>query len=260
MKGSQEERFEAALKQAVEHLQSQRQVSTEQRAASWERLASEAQRAMRRSQRPRLHWGAWAAAAAAMFVIVGFWLGRASVDSRGPAVTRAPAVNKLRPEPASKERSATAKSEPPTRIEETVPRKTVNTGRRLASGARLETSHDAVFSIERDEAVRGVISLDAGRVSLEVPKLEAGATLAVRTKGARVVVHGTRFSVARSAGNTEITVSEGVVEVISLQTRETSTFLSAGESMRLEDGTLRLARLENALERSLADLDYSTYA
>jgi hypothetical protein len=55
--------------------------------------------------------------------------------------------------------------------------------------------------------------LPSGRVFVEVPKLPPGRSLSVRTPDAEVRVHGTRFQVIRTGKETQVHVTEGVVEV-----------------------------------------------
>lgn len=90
---------------------------------------------------------------------------------------------------------------------------------RLRSGARLVAAGNAQYSISmRSEAERGeTVNLVSGRVELSVPALGA-EELAVVTHDTKVVVHGTKFSVALVAGEsgrlrTLVEVTEGLVAV-----------------------------------------------
>jgi hypothetical protein len=80
-------------------------------------------------------------------------------------------------------------------------------------------------------AVRDRLDLVEGRIEVRVPKLRAGDEVRVRTEDATVVVHGTKFSVERTAasggqpGATRVTVTEGVVAV---ETRSGERTLTAG--------------------------------
>lgn len=89
----------------------------------------------------------------------------------------------------------------------------------LASGATVEIGARTELRFEPAGAREELIRLDLGRIDLKVPPLREGASLAVRTPHAKVVVHGTRFSVDvhRVAGSpglvTTVEVMEGRVGV-----------------------------------------------
>ncbi|WP_437611204.1 FecR domain-containing protein [Sorangium sp. So ce834] len=93
----------------------------------------------------------------------------------------------------------------------------------LATGATVEVGPStrvrfAPVGTARDR-LGDVVTLDQGRIAVEVPPLPAGVTLSVRTLDAVVTVHGTRFSVERKPGaagepaETRVSVTEGRVAV-----------------------------------------------
>lgn len=67
------------------------------------------------------------------------------------------------------------------------------------------------------------IALNRGKVELEVPPLEKGSKLSVSTPNAVVVVHGTKFSVEYTGGDTCVKVTRGIVSVQRDASRERLT-------------------------------------
>jgi len=108
--------------------------------------------------------------------------------------------------------------------------------------ARVEVSEDTRVRLNQgfiaSEAAReDWLDLERGLVTLQVSKLPPGLGLAVQTPDARIVVHGTRFSVrvtprAPSGTVTNVSVSEGRVEVDS---RGNTLFLGPGEHWSSQD-------------------------
>ena len=103
----------------------------------------------------------------------------------------------------------------------------------LPSGAEVEVESSAQLRFAQaagDEPRGDRIELAAGEIQVRVPKLARGTDLRVRTANATVIVHGTRFSVQRTAasGETRVAVTEGLVEVDSA---EGVHMLSAGMSL-----------------------------
>jgi ferric-dicitrate binding protein FerR (iron transport regulator) len=99
------------------------------------------------------------------------------------------------------------------------------------------------------------VDLLAGRIDVRVPKLTGGDEVRVQAGGVTVVVHGTRFSVERSAGpdgsasRTSVTVTEGKVAVYA---GGEERLLTAGAEWNLTDpagdaGAGSTLALENAL-------------
>jgi tetratricopeptide (TPR) repeat protein len=100
--------------------------------------------------------------------------------------------------------------------------------------------------------------LPSGRVFVEVPKLAPGRTLSVRTPDAEVRVHGTRFQVIRTNKETQVRVTEGVVEVRPEGTGRKVETVKAGESATvLSAETYRQSLRDSTLE-ALEDADYDT--
>lgn len=97
-----------------------------------------------------------------------------------------------------------------------------------ATEATLETSEGLRLHLETASSVSlsglsrngrdGSVSLEQGQIQCAVPKLHGGAKFSVETPNARIVVHGTRFTVrvdSMEAGVTRtcVRVTEGVVSV-----------------------------------------------
>ncbi len=99
----------------------------------------------------------------------------------------------------------------------------------LPSGATVRLEGGAL-KLTAAEPNQETLVLAAGRVSLDVPKLPAGTTLAVRTPDAEVRVHGTRFDVSRLGQGTRVQVTEGVVEVRPEGAGRPAQLLHAGEA------------------------------
>ncbi len=91
----------------------------------------------------------------------------------------------------------------------------------LPTGARVEVGPSSRLRFERGSdgpGVRDRIDLLAGRIDVKVPKLTDGDEVRVHAGEADVVVHGTMFSVERTAdGSTRVAVTEGKVAVYSEQ-------------------------------------------
>ncbi|WP_437649996.1 FecR domain-containing protein [Sorangium sp. So ce362] len=107
----------------------------------------------------------------------------------------------------------------------------------LATGTTVEVgpSTRVRFAPAGDGRARfgDIVTLDQGRIAVEVPPLPAGVSLSVRTLDAVVTVHGTRFSVERRPGaagepaETRVSVEEGRVAV---HRGVVERFLSPGET------------------------------
>lgn len=87
----------------------------------------------------------------------------------------------------------------------------------LVDGAMVDLAERSAVRIMDSGAQHEQLALAAGSVFFQVPKLEHGHTLSVRTPDAVVTVRGTRFSVAiEQAGaqvSTSVDVSEGRVQI-----------------------------------------------
>ncbi|MCY1015799.1 FecR domain-containing protein [Pyxidicoccus sp. MSG2] len=82
------------------------------------------------------------------------------------------------------------------------------------------------------------VRLEAGSARFEVRKLTPGASFAVETAHAHVLVHGTRFTVSTSRDMTRIAVSEGRVEVQPLGAARAPELLTAGDSLEVPSAAL----------------------
>ena len=93
------------------------------------------------------------------------------------------------------------------------------------------------------------LTLERGRVVLDVEPLAPGATLAVLTHDARVTVHGTRFLVEASPGGTSVAVDRGRVGVAGAHSYE----VAAG--YQVTPGAAAPLALGNDFAARLAALD-----
>jgi ferric-dicitrate binding protein FerR (iron transport regulator) len=101
----------------------------------------------------------------------------------------------------------------------------------MESGARLGLS-----GLSRN-GLDGSVRLDQGQITCAVPKLHAGALFSVVTPNARVVVHGTQFTVRVDSAEAGVTrtcvrVTEGVVAV--QQQSAAEAMLHAGDEWGCE--------------------------
>ncbi|MEP7050342.1 MAG: FecR domain-containing protein [Pseudomonadota bacterium] len=106
----------------------------------------------------------------------------------------------------------------------------------VAEDTRLRLNQHPVLAASTHE---DWLDLEQGLVTLQVAKLAPGLGLAVQTPDARVIVHGTRFSVqvsqrAPSGTVTSVAVTEGRVEVDSLGR---VVFLGPGEHWSSQSAT-----------------------
>jgi ferric-dicitrate binding protein FerR (iron transport regulator) len=100
--------------------------------------------------------------------------------------------------------------------------------------------------------------LPSGRVFVEVPKLAPGRTLSVRTPDAEVRVHGTRFQVIRTSEETQVHVTEGVVEVRPEGVGRPIQTVKAGESTTVSSPETHRENLRHSTFEALEDADYDT--
>jgi ferric-dicitrate binding protein FerR (iron transport regulator) len=142
----------------------------------------------------------------------------------------------------------------------------------LAPGAEIQATSEAksaildngvrirldTGSLKLASASKGnhALVLPLGRVFLEVPKLATGSTLSVRTPDAEVRVHGTRFQVIRTAKETQVHVSEGVVEVRPEGIGRPAQTVRAGESVTVASAEVYRAGLRDS---TLAALDHGEF-
>lgn len=106
----------------------------------------------------------------------------------------------------------------------------------LPTGARVVVGPSSRLRFDGrhgDGHMRDRIDLVVGRIGVTVPKLAAGDEVRVHTDGATVIVHGTKFSVERTAAapgqpvRTRVAVTEGRVAV---QTDAGEAILMPGQS------------------------------
>lgn len=90
------------------------------------------------------------------------------------------------------------------------------------------------------EGSEDLLRLDSGAVTVRVPPLPAGKSLAVQTPDGEVRAHGTRFRVERSTAGTRVVLSEGVVSIDPSGHGRARVVLHPGESAFVEP--LRLYR------------------
>ncbi len=126
----------------------------------------------------------------------------------------------------------------------------------LGNGARVRLDM-GTLKIETGSRSTQALLLPAGRVFIEVPKLPAGSTLSVRTPDAEIRVRGTRFQVIRISQETQIQVSEGVVEVRPVGLSRPTQFLRAGESTTV--GSAEAYR-EGLRRQTLAALEHGEFS
>ncbi|HEY3446063.1 MAG TPA: FecR domain-containing protein [Myxococcales bacterium] len=126
----------------------------------------------------------------------------------------------------------------------------------LESGAevRLESGLVERIPSPRDEER---LFLGGGSVSLQVPKLKGGRTVAVCTPDAEVRVHGTRFQVIRDAQGTSVSVAEGLVEVKPYGGGRSPVFVKAGQSTKVESPVAYRQALRDAAQASLDQGDFA---
>jgi ferric-dicitrate binding protein FerR (iron transport regulator) len=126
----------------------------------------------------------------------------------------------------------------------------------LSTGAKIRLEAGALKLASSSNGNQSLV-LASGRVSLDVPKLPAGNTLSVRTPDAEVRVHGTRFQVIRTGKETQVSVTEGLVEVRPEGIGRPVQMLKAGESTTVASAEAYREGLRNA---TLAALDHGQFA
>jgi hypothetical protein len=143
----------------------------------------------------------------------------------------------------------------------------VDQPRRLAPGARLHATAGAETAVlgsgTRIRLDAGAVKLamaskgeerlylETGRASLDVPRLAPGSALSVRTPEAEVRVHGTRFQVTRTGQETQIQVTEGVVEVRPEGIGRSPQFVHAGHSLTVESAEAYRESLRRAVRNAI---------
>ncbi|MGC4116540.1 MAG: FecR domain-containing protein [Myxococcales bacterium] len=136
---------------------------------------------------------------------------------------------------------------------------TSNTGARqavLESGAEVRIEIGKVERVPSGKDEERLF-LGAGSVSLQVPKLKGGRTVAVCTPDAEVRVHGTRFQVIRDEKGTSVSVAEGLVEVKPYGGGRSPVFVKAGETTKVETPAAYRKALRDAAQASLDRGDFA---
>jgi hypothetical protein len=116
------------------------------------------------------------------------------------------------------------------------------------AGLRLDLDANSSLSLAEmaDQGTERRVELRGGQLACAVPKLEAGSSFAVVTPNARVVVHGTKFTVRVDSSEAGVTrtcvrVREGLVAVHHAAGR---AMLHAGEAWGCPDERPVVARTE----------------
>jgi hypothetical protein len=126
------------------------------------------------------------------------------------------------------------------------------------STARVRMEPDARLRFDRMVGPELVLSLLKGRIDVDFHPLHKGEQrMTIESLAARVLVVGTRFRVqVDDLGNTEVSVSEGVVEVVPRSGAETRR-VAAGERtyVRVDDGDEYERAVRNAIERGVGAVE-----
>lgn len=127
--------------------------------------------------------------------------------------------------------------------------------------SRVDISPDSRVRFERLSREELRLSLLTGRVEVAFhPEHKGKEHMSIETRAARVLVVGTRFNVeADNSGNTLVSVTEGVVQVVPRRGGE-PRFLHPGEQLRVpaEAQDDRARALREAIERRLANPNAAT--
>jgi ferric-dicitrate binding protein FerR (iron transport regulator) len=125
----------------------------------------------------------------------------------------------------------------------------------LDSGVRLRLEAGSLKLASSTKESQALL-LPSGRVFVDVPKLPPGRTLSVRTPDAEVRVHGTRFQVIRTSKETQVHVTEGVVEVRPEGLGRPIQTVKAGESATVASAEVYREGLRHS---TLAALDHGEF-
>lgn len=120
----------------------------------------------------------------------------------------------------------------------------------LACGAAVQRA-GADVRLLHDDPGNGSVRLLTGTVQVEVPKLPAGARMAVETQEARIEVKGTRFSVTRNPEGTGVRVTEGTVWVTPAGRGRQMEILTAGQDTVIQNLNLYRSGLREKLKTAL---------
>jgi hypothetical protein len=123
--------------------------------------------------------------------------------------------------------------------------------------ARVHMEHDTRMRFDRVTASELVLSMQKGKVDVDFHPVHKGEQrMAIESLAARVQVVGTRFSVQVDAlGNTDVRVTEGVVEVVPRSGAEVRR-VAAGEEtyVRVDDGDEYERAVRNAIAQNVDSL------
>ncbi len=125
-------------------------------------------------------------------------------------------------------------------------------------GARLHMSRATRLRIDRVGGPELTLSLLKGRLEVDFhPERKGEQRMAVESAAARVQVVGTRFVLDVDAlGNTDVTVSEGVVEVIPRSGGAVRRVASGEHThVRADEGDAYERKVRDAIEQNLRSLD-----
>jgi len=202
----------------------------------------------RRQRRRRLAWAASVSSAAAVALAIGFVAARTRPQAQASEPRTAPSAVLALEGSVQVIHRATELIAP--RLErvpvgsadEIVTGKGARARASLASGTEVDIEPESKVRLSEDEEAHGsaaspragreAVALGSGRVIVRVPKLGPARSFAVETPEATIVVHGTAFSVERTAGaggespRTTVDVSEGSVAI---HRHGVAVFLHAGD-------------------------------
>jgi tetratricopeptide (TPR) repeat protein len=119
----------------------------------------------------------------------------------------------------------------------------------LTNGARIRLEMGSL-RILPDDLKGELIHMASGHLHLEVPKMGGSGALVVHTPDAEVIVHGTRFEVFSSPQQTQVHVTEGLVEVRPEGIGRPARFLRPGESISVTSSEA----YRETIRRSLLDM------
>ena len=125
----------------------------------------------------------------------------------------------------------------------------------LESGVRIRLEAGSLKLVTATKESQSLL-LPSGRVYVDVPKLPPGATLSVRTPDAEVRVHGTRFQVVRTGNETQVHVTDGVVEVRPEGIGRPMQMVRSGESATVASAEVYREDLRHS---TLAALDHGEF-
>jgi hypothetical protein len=123
--------------------------------------------------------------------------------------------------------------------------------------ARVHMEHDTRMRFDRMTSTELVLSMQKGKVDVDFHPLHKGQQhMAIESLAARVQVVGTRFSVQVDAlGDTDVRVTEGVVEVVPRSGAEVRRVAAGDETyVRVDDGDEYERAVRNAIAQNVDSL------